>query len=47
VAEFCLNCFKKIEPNANEYTTKLSEDLDFCEGCGEIKNVVIEFDENT
>ena len=45
MADFCLDCFKKFEPNANENNTMLSEDNDFCEGCGEIKPVVIEFNE--
>lgn len=43
MAEFCLECFKKIEPNANEYNTVLSTNYDLCEGCGEMKHIVIEF----
>ena len=43
MAEFCLDCFKKFEPNANEDNTVLSEYDDFCEGCCEWKPVVIEF----
>ena len=46
MAEFCLDCFKKFEPNANEDNTVLSEYNDFCEGCGEVKPVVICFEEN-
>ena len=44
MAEFCFNCFKeKLEPTATAENTTLSTDLDFCEGCGEMKNVVTEF----
>lgn len=43
MAEFCLECFKKFEPDANEYNTSLSEQPDFCEGCFSFKPVVTEF----
>jgi hypothetical protein len=43
MAEFCLECFKKFEPNANEHNTVLSDNPDFCEGCCDIKPVVLEF----
>lgn len=46
MADFCLDCFKKFEPNANEDNTILSDYLDFCEGCCEMKQIVFEFDEN-
>ena len=46
MADFCLECFKKFEPNANEDNTILSDYLDFCEGCCEMKQVVFEFNEN-
>ena len=43
MAEFCKQCFINIEP---EYVKNkeivVSEDDDFCEGCGEFKPVVIE-----
>lgn len=46
MADFCLDCFKKFEPNANEDNTILSDYLDFCEGCRKMKQVVFEFNEN-
>ena len=43
MAEFCKECFIKIEP---EYVKNkeliLSEDDDLCEGCGQFKPVVID-----
>lgn len=40
MAEFCKDCFLRIEPNMR--VTEVSDDLDLCEGCGEYKQVVIE-----
>ena len=42
MAEFCLDCFNKR--NDTNYTKKdfiISKDLGLCEGCGELKQVVI------
>jgi hypothetical protein len=38
MAEFCKDCFEKIFGKAHVVE---SEDNDFCEGCGEVKKVVI------
>lgn len=47
MAEFCLECLRKFEPNANENNVVLSDNPELCEGCGMLKNVVIEInDEN-
>lgn len=43
MAEFCLQCFKRFEPNANEYNTTLSTNLEWCEGCAELRQVVVDF----
>ena len=44
MAEFCLECFNKLE-NANyterDFILPDEDDLDLCEGCGEWKRVVI------
>jgi len=44
MAEFCLECFSKLE-NANyterDFILSDEDDLDLCEGCGEWKRVVI------
>ena len=44
MAEFCLECFNKLE-NANyterDFILTDEDDLDLCEGCGEWKRVVI------
>ena len=42
MAEFCLDCFNKInKSNDGEEKFVLSKDLDLCEGCGQWKHVVI------
>ena len=45
MSEFCLECFKQFEPNANELNTVLSNWSELCEGCGQIKQIVISFDD--
>ena len=47
MAEFCLTCFKRFEPNANEDNTTLSNYLDWCEGCAELRQVVLTFDDGS
>ena len=46
MAEFCLKCLQGFEPNANEHNTELSEEPEFCEGCGEIKPVVVKINDS-
>ena len=43
MAEFCKDCFLEINPLKENETVVLSapDDLDFCEGCGEWKRVVV------
>ncbi len=42
MADFCLDCWNKINgTNDNKSKYILSRDLDFCEGCGELKRVII------
>ena len=43
MAEFCLECLKKFEPNANTNNTTVSIDPYLCEGCGQLKPVVVAF----
>lgn len=43
MSEFCLECLKKFEPNANVNNTTTSTDLYLCEGCGQLKHVVVAF----
>lgn len=45
MAEFCLNCLKEFEPNANERNAVLSKDYCICEGCGKSTKVVIALSE--
>lgn len=42
MAEFCLECWNRIN-GSNDSKRKyiLSKDLDFCEGCGEYKSVIV------
>lgn len=42
MAEFCLDCWNKIM-GSNDSSRKyiLSEDLDLCEECGEMKPVIV------
>ena len=44
MADFCLECLKEFEPNANINNVVFSNVDYFCEGCGEFKSVVIEYD---
>ena len=47
MAEFCLECLRKFEPNANADSIVLSDNPELCEGCGHIKKIVVEInDEN-
>lgn len=42
MAEFCVKCWNELNGTKNsESDFILSEDLDLCEGCGELKNVII------
>ena len=46
MAEFCKECFKRVIAVPSDGITDdmlvMSEEVDFCEGCGEWKPVVIE-----
>ena len=43
MAEFCLACWNKMHrKNLCKWDVKLSWGVDFCEGCGEWKRVVLE-----
>ena len=41
MAEFCIECWNKINKSHGKYKYVLSKDLDVCEGCGELKRVII------
>ena len=42
MAEFCLQCWNKMyKTNDDESKFILSKELDFCEGCGEWKHVIV------
>lgn len=42
MAEFCLDCFNKMEKaNLKKRHVVLSSEEDLCEGCGEYKKVVM------
>lgn len=43
MAEFCKDCFLEINPLKENEIIVLSapDDLDFCEGCGQWKRVVV------
>jgi len=42
MAEFCLDCWNKLmETNDPPEKYIISRDLDLCEGCGEMKPVII------
>ncbi len=44
MAEFCLNCWNKINDiNLSEKDVIISKDLDLCEGCAELKPVIIRY----
>ena len=42
MAEFCLDCWNRINgTNDGKMKYVLSKDLDLCEGCGELKPVIV------
>ena len=42
MAEFCLDCLNKMDgTHYTKWDVKLSWGVDLCEGCGEMKRVVI------
>ena len=45
MAEFCLKCLQKFEPNANKDNTTVSINPYYCDGCGELKPIVVTFNE--
>lgn len=48
MAEFCKNCFKeKIDPSVEDCRIILSQEAELCEGCGEIKPIVMEILDNS
>lgn len=42
MAEFCKSCFMKLDPTVAESLIVLSNTTELCEGCGEVKQVVVE-----
>lgn len=47
MAEFCLECFKKdIDETAKDSDIILSDHVEFCEGCAELKRIVVEIKSN-
>ena len=48
MAEFCKNCFKeKIDPSVEDANIILSQEAELCEGCGEVKPIVVEVIDTT
>jgi len=46
MAEFCLDCWNKLNHiHLTEEDVILSKDLDLCEGCEEMKQVIIKYKE--
>lgn len=45
MAEFCLECLKKFEPNANINNTTVSINPYYCDGCGKLKPIVVTFED--
>ena len=43
MADLCLECLQKSEPNANKDNAVLSGECYVCDGCGEIKPIVEEY----
>ena len=41
MAEFCRDCWNKYHKNDPARNYVLSPDLDLCEGCGEMKRIVL------
>ncbi len=45
MSEFCLDCFNKLEKTQlTRWQVSLSWGKDLCEGCGQIKRVVMDYD---
>lgn len=45
MAEFCKDCFKKMEPSVLDNNLIMSSDAQLCEGCGELKLIVVDVQE--
>jgi len=44
MAEFCLNCWNELNHiHLTEKDVIMSEELDLCEGCGEIKTTIVKY----
>ena len=44
VAEFCLDCWNKINhTKLTEEDIIIDDEMDLCEGCGELKYVIIKY----
>lgn len=41
MAEFCKDCFKLMDPSIEEKNLVMSSDTELCEGCGQVKQVVL------
>ncbi len=42
MAEFCLDCWNKLnQSNYKKVKYIISKDLDLCEGCGKLKQVIV------
>ena len=42
MAEFCLECYNKLmDKNYKESQVIIDDELDLCEGCGEMKQTII------
>ena len=42
MAEFCLECWNKMnDTNHSKIKYIISKDCDVCEGCGQLKNVIV------
>lgn len=48
MAEFCLECLRRVDGvNHDEDDFVYSEELELCEGCGEMKHIVVKYREET
>ena len=41
MAEYCKDCFKKLNPQVDVHRIVMSREMELCEGCGQLRPCVV------